>query len=65
MRLGGLVPVKQPFQLAPTTATALGNHTFIQPGVVADLSRLHFRPLSSMLIRVETCQYGRASAPGS
>ena len=46
-------------------AVSVQNGDTAQQGVVADLSRLHFRPLSSMLIRVETCQSGRASAPGS
>ena len=64
MRLGELVQVKQPFPLAPATATALGNHTGIQQGVVADLSRLQL----AYRLRITTAALqakAAASAPGS
>ena len=40
-----------------------GNNTLIQPGVVADMARLHFCPLRPMLMDRRLFQYGQASAP--
>jgi hypothetical protein len=54
---------KRLIPLAPTRETALGNHSGIQPGVVADMARLHFRPFVGKLEESEMFQYGRASAP--